>query len=644
MPIAPLANIQIEDKDIDEVEKLFRNISFDDTRRNVIKRLDTFDIQAFPGSGKTTLLIAKLAILAKKWTYTNRGICVLSHTNVAREEIETRLGTTGVGRKLFSYPHYIGTLHSFCDTFIGLPWLRSKNIKISAIDPKMTLTRRWAKLPRKTKSYLERKHFTESACESLDFPVKLNIRCKETTESYINLKKCVEQSFREGYFTFDEMLYIARYALKNLPTMPHSIQYRFPILLIDEAQDTDSLQWEIIDAAFPDETASIINSFGDCNQAIFQTLSTKDEKSAFPRKEVETVKNSKRFSNKIAQLANPLSIDLAKMTGECEKFAKNNLEHTIFLFKNEEISRVLPVYAKHVLSCFTDDELLNEAHHGCHAIGLVHNKEMETLDNSHFPSSVIDYWNNYNSSISGSNPNPEFLIEYFRIGNALQQQTLEKNKLVETVAQGLKRYINTQTTTRISHSRHAFASILSFVPLEEHARFRTIIKDSLEMPISSEDEWDKVALKIRELIDGYFGISSGGSTFFSWVKQEKIDEIEEEDGNQKLNCYNYTDPETGRAIDIRLGSIHSVKGRTHLATLVLETYWYKHNIKDVLPWLYATPPSNNVEVRKTKRLKCLFVALTRAKGLICLALPQSSVNEEEISKLELAGWKVTPIN
>ena len=123
MSIDCLAEIIINDNDIDEVEKLLGSVVFDESRRNVIKNLDTIDIQAFPGGGKTTILVAKLAILAKKWPYSHKGICVLSHTNVAREEIEERLGLTEIGRKLLSYPHYIGTLHSFFNTFIGLPSL-----------------------------------------------------------------------------------------------------------------------------------------------------------------------------------------------------------------------------------------------------------------------------------------------------------------------------------------------------------------------------------------------------------------------------------------------------------------------------------------------------------------------------------------
>src|SRR5580698_384343 len=70
-----------------------------DPRLAVIKSLDTLDIEACPGSGKTTLLVAKLAILARSWNERRRGICVLSHTNVARNEIENRLGSTPEGKR-----------------------------------------------------------------------------------------------------------------------------------------------------------------------------------------------------------------------------------------------------------------------------------------------------------------------------------------------------------------------------------------------------------------------------------------------------------------------------------------------------------------------------------------------------------------
>ena len=187
-------DITITDQDIDEIEKLLGNLSFDDERREVLKRLDTFDVQAFPGTGKTTLLVAKLAILAKKWPFAHKGICVLSHTNVAKEEIESKLGNTELGRKLLSYPHFIGTIHSFADTYIGLPYLRSKSKPIVMIDTETTLERRYNLLNDGSKNYFERTHLTSNNCEATAYPIQIDIKCATTTRTYRNVLSVVEGS------------------------------------------------------------------------------------------------------------------------------------------------------------------------------------------------------------------------------------------------------------------------------------------------------------------------------------------------------------------------------------------------------------------------------------------------------------------
>src|SRR5689334_16403560 len=81
----------------------------------VLKFHGQLDVAACPGSGKTTLLVAKLAIMARKWPSRHRGLCVLSHTNVARNEIADRLGQAG--HTLLKYPHFIGTIHGFVNEF-----------------------------------------------------------------------------------------------------------------------------------------------------------------------------------------------------------------------------------------------------------------------------------------------------------------------------------------------------------------------------------------------------------------------------------------------------------------------------------------------------------------------------------------------
>lgn len=65
---------------------------FDEDRKNIIKANGTCDIKACPGSGKTTTLLAKLIVLSNKMPLeSGRGICVLTHTNVAINEIRRKL-------------------------------------------------------------------------------------------------------------------------------------------------------------------------------------------------------------------------------------------------------------------------------------------------------------------------------------------------------------------------------------------------------------------------------------------------------------------------------------------------------------------------------------------------------------------------
>lgn len=143
-------------------ENAFHGEDGNDPRLDVLKCISNIDVTACPGSGKTTLLVAKLAILANKWKCRTRGICVLSHTNAARREIEQRLGSTAVGRQLLAYPHYIGTIHGFVDTFLALPWLRSQGYPIRIIDTDICLERRWKSLPPKARFSLERAHKNRS--------------------------------------------------------------------------------------------------------------------------------------------------------------------------------------------------------------------------------------------------------------------------------------------------------------------------------------------------------------------------------------------------------------------------------------------------------------------------------------------------
>src|SRR5690606_5139936 len=91
---------------------------------------DSLDLQAAPGSGKTSLIGLKLQLLADHWTSATSGVCVLSHTNTAKDEIISRISSSTAGARLLHYPHFIRTIQSFTSTFLALPHLRGLNTQV----------------------------------------------------------------------------------------------------------------------------------------------------------------------------------------------------------------------------------------------------------------------------------------------------------------------------------------------------------------------------------------------------------------------------------------------------------------------------------------------------------------------------------
>ena len=73
-------------------------------------------VRAGPGSGKTRVFVAELQRQFSTWTNHRNGIAALSFTNVAQQEIATRLGGYPPA------PHFVGTLDAFLWRFIVRPF------------------------------------------------------------------------------------------------------------------------------------------------------------------------------------------------------------------------------------------------------------------------------------------------------------------------------------------------------------------------------------------------------------------------------------------------------------------------------------------------------------------------------------------
>ena len=85
----------INQDEIINIEKLLlpKECSFNDEAKDVIRCMESKEILACPGSGKTTVLLAKIKLLSDRMPFKDgNGVCILSHTNVAVNEIKNKLG------------------------------------------------------------------------------------------------------------------------------------------------------------------------------------------------------------------------------------------------------------------------------------------------------------------------------------------------------------------------------------------------------------------------------------------------------------------------------------------------------------------------------------------------------------------------
>jgi hypothetical protein len=626
--------------------------AFDKARRGVLLSQENIDVAACPGSGKTTLLVAKLAILARKWTDRRRGICVLSHTNAAREVIEERLGNTAEGQLLLSHPHYIGTIHGFVGRFTGIPWLKACGFPINVIDTEMTLSRRWLKLPPQTRSALEQ------ACKG---PGTLKIKTTDfslgaigwsggtlgsQTPTYQNMMNACRQTAEVGCFCYEDPFFWGRELVDKDPKTINSLRNRFPILLIDEAQDNSELQSSILNRIFNGDDASVVcQRFGDANQAIYHSMNSKDAPTTwvFPDPAIKhDIPDSHRFGQTIANFAQPLGVEAQVLTGrgpdQRKVTADVDDQHTIFLFDSQATKHVLPAYASHLNTVF-DSEALEKG--SFVAVGAKHS---EPKDDEHKPNSVCDYWAKYAPKLAIAEPHPKTFLGYIHAGRAKLEKDPMQNlhHMVEQIAIGLLeavRLAGGKPTTRQRKNRYIQEMLEGNQDsLRDYTEFvRRFAVDAEDLTKQLWDgEWkDKLSVVVETLFEGE-GECTIPEEFLNWSAIVLVDS----DERKTETVYQKEDT----LPKIRLGSIHSVKGETHTSVLVLETYIHSLNLNKIKKWLLGKPGTVKQRNAQSSRLKAHYVAMTRPTHLLCLALPDETFTAVDITLLVKRGWRIAKIN
>jgi DNA helicase-2/ATP-dependent DNA helicase PcrA len=639
-------------------ENGFHGEDGDDARQAVLKTNDPLDVAACPGSGKTTLLVAKLAILAQKWPHRTRGICVLSHTNAARHEIETRLGNTSVGRGLLSYPHFVGTIHGFVNDFLAVPWLRSKGFSIKMIDTHISTHRRWNALTYGTRQGIERNHEGPSLLQvkSPDFsvrqmqwgghPLGLN------SPTYVKIREICKRSICEGYFCYDEMFVWADELMQKCPGVVPVIRNRFPMLFIDEAQDNREEQSKLLHCVFIDGDRSVLRQrFGDANQAIFDEDAKEATTDIFPDEAIKkNLPNSHRFGQVIADFADPLALCPHGLKGQGPKqrhvASVQGCQHSVFLFDKDSAKRVLDAYGELLVSTFRDQHIFT-------AVGQVHRPPEEDTEDK-FPRHIAHFWPDYNPELSRKDPKPSSFVGHVSVGQTKAAAAGEAFPAVDSIAEGVLRLAESLVDGCVDcnrRQRHRLVLELLDKTPDVQACYNAMVgrlgARRIELTKETwENRWCGIARRIGASISGVTSSNAKAEAFLAWQGEPGGDASGHSKRKSSENIYRFQ--KDGRTVAIQLGSIHSVKGQTHTATLVLETFWYKHNLESIRDWLCnGKCGGHGTGVQIKNRLKLHYVAMTRPTHLLCLAMKRSTfekvngeLDQRLLKKLTDRGWVV----
>jgi DNA helicase-2/ATP-dependent DNA helicase PcrA len=250
------------------------------------------DVQAVPGNGKTTLLVAKLALLSRTWHSRTEGVCIISHTNAARHEIERTLLKHPTASAFLSYPHFVGTVTNFINRYLALPYLRGLGWSVQYIDDE-------AFAATALKRYRRKRHLSaqsrmrsgqcrnqvenwvknlelasEFECAASSPLIRVKVRHRKgqhgpTTDCGGELEELKAELVDDGHFRFGDMTTLAGKALAVCPSLAARLRQRFLLVLLDEAQDTNGQQLNLLNRIFG-ESAVAFQRLGDQNQTLYE--------------------------------------------------------------------------------------------------------------------------------------------------------------------------------------------------------------------------------------------------------------------------------------------------------------------------------------------------------------------------------------
>ncbi len=217
-------------------------------------------LTACPGSGKTTSIVKKLISVSRYCAEhygRHTGFACLSFTNKACAELKQKYREMHDER--LTFPNEVLTIDGFIMQYVVLPfWYLCDKCKKKPIvvNEEEILERiyynnvqvggEWRQFPivelRQYARLMHRKKPSLISIEKTNFKWNHDIVTDENEKAYC--KTAINYRWSKGFITSGDALWMACYILKHNPEVSKALVVRFPYIIVDEAQDNSELHFE----------------------------------------------------------------------------------------------------------------------------------------------------------------------------------------------------------------------------------------------------------------------------------------------------------------------------------------------------------------------------------------------------------------
>lgn len=636
-----MTSVLLESLDLGHLAQFVPDLCFDDEERQAaLLENSSRDFNAVPGSGKTSLLAAKLLLLAQKWPHTHKGICILSHTNVAREEITRRLAKSVEGSRLLVHPHFIGTIHGFVNQFLAMAALRRRELKVDVIDDGVFAKRAWAlsmtNRYRTLRYWLNNQPNAEDLVSTLFYKnATLEVFSEggglpgAHTATYKQVVALKKELADDGVFRHRDMFAYAELALAEHSHLLDVVHRRFPMVFIDEMQDTSWEQEGILNRLF--DNRSVVQRFGDIDQKIISGDPEAD-KATFPRTGHGTISTSKRFGKRIAEAVASVRVSQLPVIGEGDDVCSPLL----MLYKTTNINSVVSRFGELVVDRVAPSALTNRA---VRAMCARRGGEGKVAPGRH----MGDYWPAFGRTQQFSTKDDLQIV--LNCQSALLQRPTLAERATE-VRRGVLLVLRAAKAPVADGVRDGRALLRAVKEQQGDAvQLQKLIRELTlsAPPLVSPDGRAALALRMYTHLADLLpqGMTADEFAALDLFANPPLTEEEPTVGELPTVC---TVMHSGRVLEYSLGTVASMKGETHVASLVLESYGgtsRRFDLQMALPFLAGIGKKfDKLTATQQAQMRNLYVAMSRPTQFLCLAANESRVDAQTLVALAAKGWDI----